>query len=189
VWADRPFAQRQAEARALLAQAGYGPGHPLKLELKTASATDSMLLTQAVQADWRDIGVEASILQTESQILFADLNARNFQVGFVSWIADFDDPLTFLGLFQSQTGAQNYGDYANPAYDALLAAADREPDAGRRAAILARAEQVMLNDEAVAPVYFGVSRSLVNPRVSGWVGNIENRHRARWLCVRGAHGS
>jgi oligopeptide transport system substrate-binding protein len=186
VWAGKPFAQRKADARALLAQAGYGPTHPLRLELKTATATDSMLLTQAVQADWRAIGVEARIAQTESQILFADLNARNFQVGFVSWIADFDDPLTFLGLFQSKTGAQNYGDYANPAYDALLAAADREPDGRRRAAILARAEQRMLDDEAVAPVYFGVSRNLVNPRVTGWEGNLENRHRARWLCVRGA---
>ncbi|HKR88990.1 MAG TPA: peptide ABC transporter substrate-binding protein [Phenylobacterium sp.] len=183
-WAGKSFAARQAEARALLAQAGYGPDNPLKLELKTATATDSMLLSQAVQADWRAIGVEAKILQTESQILFADLNARNFQVGFVNWIADFDDPLTFLGLFQSTTGAQNYGDYANPAYDALLAAADQEPDAKRRAALLARAEQTMLNDEAVAPVYFGVTRNLVSPRVTGWEGNMENRHRARWLCVR-----
>lgn len=186
VWARKSFAARQAEARALLAQAGYGPNRPLKLELKTATATDSLLLTQAVQADWRAIGVDAKILQTESQILFADLNARNFQVGFVSWIADYDDPLTFLGLFQSSTGAQNYGDYANPAYDALLAAADQQPDARKRAALLARAEQILLNDEGIAPVYFGVSRSLVNPRVTGWDGNIENRHRARWLCVRGS---
>jgi oligopeptide transport system substrate-binding protein len=44
----------------------------------------------------------------------------------------------------------------------------------------------MLSDEAVAPVYFGVSRALVNPRVTGWVDNIQHRHRARWLCVRGA---
>lgn len=186
VWAGKSFAARQAEARALLAEAGYGPNNPLKLELKTATATDSILLTQAVQADWRAIGVDAKILQTEGQILFADLNARNYQVGFVSWIADYDDPLTFLGLFQSTTGAQNYGDYASPAYDALLAAADQEPDARRRAALLARAEQTMLNDEAVAPVYFGVSRALVNPRVTGWVDNIQHRHRARWLCVRGA---
>jgi oligopeptide transport system substrate-binding protein len=185
-WASKAFAQRQAEARALLVQAGYGPRRPLRIELKTATATDSLLLTQAVQADWRAIGVEAKILQTESQILFADLNARNFQVGFVSWIADYDDPLTFLGLFQSATGAQNYGDYANPAYDALLAAADQQPDAGKRAALLARAEQTMLDDEAVAPVYFGVSRGLVSPAVTGWQDNIENRHRARWLCVRGA---
>lgn len=189
IWARRSFAARQAEARALLAQAGYGPDHPLRLELKTATLTDSLLLGQAVQADWRAIGVDARTVQSEAQILFVDLNARNFQVALVSWIGDFNDPLTFLGLFQSTTGAQNYGDYRNPAYDALLAAADQQPDATRRTALLAQAEQTMLNDEAVAPVYFGVSRSLVNPRVTGWADNIEHRHRARWLCVRpGAAG-
>jgi oligopeptide transport system substrate-binding protein len=186
VWARKSLAARQSEARALLAQAGYGPGRPLKLNFKVATATDSLLLAQAVQADWRAVGVEASILQTEGQILFADLNARNFQVAFVSWIGDFNDPLTFLGLFQSSTGAQNYGDYGNPAYDRLLAAADQEPDAGRRTALLGQADQTLLHDEAIAPVYYGVSRSLVNPRVTGWVDNIQHRHRARWLCVRPA---
>ena len=183
-WAGKSLAARQAQARALLAQAGYGPGRPLKLELKTSTLTDSLLLAQAVQADWRAVGVEARTVQSEGQILFADLRARNFQVAFVSWIGDFNDPLTFLGLFQSTTGAQNYGDYRNPAYDGLLAAADREADAGRRTALLGRAEQTLLNDEAVAPIYFGVSRSLVNPRITGWGGNIQNRHRARWLCVK-----
>jgi oligopeptide transport system substrate-binding protein len=186
VWARKSLAARQSEARALLAQAGYGPGRPLKLDFKVATATDSLLLAQAVQADWRAVGVEASILQTEGQILFADLNARNFQVAFVSWIGDFNDPLTFLGLFQSNTGAQNYGDYNNPAYDRLLAAADQEPNAGRRTALLGQAEQTLLHDEAIAPVYYGVSRSLVNPRVTGWVDNIQHRHRARWLCVKPA---
>jgi oligopeptide transport system substrate-binding protein len=189
VWAHKPLAARQAEARALLAQAGFGPDRPLKVELKTAGVTDSLLLAQAMQADWRAIGVDARLLQSEGQILFADLRARNFQVAFVSWIGDFNDPLTFLGLFQSTTGAQNYGDYRNPAYDALLAAADQEPDARRRATVLARAEQTLMDDEAVAPIYFGVSRGLVNPRVTGWVDNIEHRHRARWLCVNPGRGA
>lgn len=183
-WAAKPFPARQAEARALLAQAGYGPHRPLKLEIKTAMNSDSMLLMEAVQADWRAIGVEATILQNEGQILFAAYRERDFQVGGMQWYADFNDPVTFLGLLKSDTGAQNYGDYDNPAYDALLAAADREPDAAKRAGILARAEQLMLDDEGMAPLYFVVNRNLVSPRVTGWVDNAENFHRARWLCVK-----
>jgi len=183
VWAGAPLAERQAQARALLAAAGYGPANPLKIELKTATASDSVLIAQAVQADWRAVGVEARIQQNEGQILFADLRARNFQTALVSWVADFNDPLTFLGLFQSRTGAQNYGDYKNPAYDALLAKAEQQTDAGARADILAKAEQLMLSEETVGPIYFGVSRSLVSPKVTGWVDNIENKHRARWLCA------
>jgi oligopeptide transport system substrate-binding protein len=188
-WASLSLAERQSAARRLLAEAGYGPGRPLKIELASSSAGENILLAQAVQADWRTIGVEAKITQAESQILFADLRLRNFQTAVVSWVADYDDPMTFLALFRSDTGAQNYGDYRSATYDSLLNAADAEADAGKRAAILARAEQVLLDDEGVAPVYFGVSRALVNPRVTGWVDNLENSHRARWLCVRGAHPS
>jgi oligopeptide transport system substrate-binding protein len=183
-WAGEAFAQRQIEARALLAQAGYGPKHPLKLEMKTANATETQLLVEAVQADWRSIGVEATIVQNEGQIAFAAYRERDFQVGAMSWFADFDDPITYLGLLKSDTGAQNYGDYKNPTYDALLAEADNEPDGARRAQILKRAEQTMLDDEGLVPIGFNVSRSLVNPRVSGWVDNPLNIHRARWLCAK-----
>lgn len=191
VWAGRPLAERQAQARALLAQAGYGPDRPLKIELKTATASDSLLLALAVQADWRAIGVEARVAQNESQILFANLRARDFQTALVNWSADYDDPLTFLEIFQSNTGSQNYGDYRNPAYDRLLAAAAQEPNAAKRLATLAQAEQLALADEAFGPIYFWVSRNLVSPRVSGFVDNVANKHRARWLCLakgRGAEG-
>src|SRR6185312_8588488 len=183
-WAAESFAQRQIEAKALLAQTGFTPKHPLKIELKTQNTTDALLLAEAVQADWRAIGVEATIAQNESQIAFAAYRNRDFQVGGMSWYADFNDPVTFLGLLKSDVGAQNYGDYKNPAYDALLAEADQEPDEAKRAQILARAEQTMLDDEGIAPIYFVVNRNIVNPKITGWVANSENFHRARWLCVK-----
>ncbi|MAK81877.1 MAG: peptide ABC transporter substrate-binding protein, partial [Phenylobacterium sp.] len=84
----------------------------------------------------------------------------------------------------SQTGAQNYGDYASPAYDALLAQAAAEPDLAARAAILARAEALMLGQDALIPVLFVVNKALVSPKVTGWVDNIANFHRSRWLCAQ-----
>jgi len=183
-WADSSLAQRQIEAKALLAQAGYNAENPLKLEIKAASATDTLLLVEAIQADWRAIGVEVRLAQNDSSVAFAAYRNRDFDVGSMSWYADFNDPVTFLGLLKSDTGAQNYGDYKNPAYDALLAQADLEPDEAKRAAILARAEQMMLDDEGTAPLFFVVNRNLINPKITGWVANSANFHRARWLCVK-----
>lgn len=183
VWADKPLAERQAEARKLLAAAGYGPDRGLSFELKIANSPDTILLASAVQADWAAIGVDARIAQNEGQVAFAAYRNRDFGIGVMSWFADFNDPVTFLALMKSDTGGQNYGDYKNPAYDALLNAADREPDGGKRAGILKRAEQMMLADEAIAPIYYVVSRNLVSPKVTGWVDNVSNFHRARWLCV------
>lgn len=183
-WAGLSFEARQAEARRLLAEAGYSAKRPLRIAILTANNTDSLLLMEAVQADWRAVGVEVKLEQNESGVAFAQYRNRNFQVGSMSWVGDFNDPVTFLGLMKSDTGAQNYGDYKNAAYDALLAQADQEPDEAKRAALLAQAEQRMLDDEGMLPMYFAVNRNLVNPRITGWVDNAPNFHRARWLCFR-----
>ncbi len=183
-WAGWSLARRQSEARRLLSDAGYGPTRPLSVELKLPNYSDSMLITPAIQADWKDIGVKATLLQNEAQIAYDSYRNRDFQVATANWTADFDDPITFLGLMQSKTGQQNYSDYANPAYDALLARADNEPDASRRAALLAQAEQLILDDASIAPIYFTVSRDLVNPAITGWVDNVIDVHRSRYLCLR-----
>jgi len=184
-WASWPFAKRQAEARRLLAAAGYGPNHPLRLEIKHRNSADPMLFMPAIQADWKEIGVDASLAQEEGQIAYADYRVRNFQVADAGWVADFNDAMSFLYLQQSSTGSQNYGDYNNPTYDALLAKADNEPDVAKRAGYLAEAERIMLEDAPVAPIYFYVNKNLVNPRLTGWVDNIIDHHRTRYLCVAG----
>jgi oligopeptide transport system substrate-binding protein len=183
-WSRLSYPERQAEARRLLAAAGYGPERPLEIELKVSNSPGAATVTEAIQADWKTIGVKTRLARNEGQILLNAYRNRDFEVGSLLWFADYDDPLTFLELFKSDTGAQNYGDYKNPAYDALLARADQEPDVAKRAELLRAAEQLMLDADAVAPLYFDVNRALVNPRITGWVDNATHTHRARWLCVK-----
>ena len=185
-WADIPLEKRQAEARRLLAEAGYGPGNPLSIEIKVGNSPDNLLLSQAVAADWTALGLKVSTVQNEGQIAFAAYRQKDFQVGMMSWYADFNDPLTVLGLFRSDTGQQNYSAYNNPRYDALLDRADLEPDAQKRGRILAEAEQLLLDEEGILPVFQVVSRALVSPRITGWTDNVENFHRARWVCLKPA---
>ena len=184
-WADWPLERRQAEARRLLAQAGYGPAHPLSLDVTFPNTPDPMLYTPAIQNDWKSIGVKANLMLNETQIAFESYKTRDFQVGVASWAGDYNDPMTFLALMASGTGQQNYSDYSNPTYDGLLSRADHEVDVAARADDLARAEQIMLQDASVAPLYFTVSRNLVRPDITGWVDNITDTHRSRYLCVKG----
>jgi oligopeptide transport system substrate-binding protein len=185
-WASWPLERRQVEARRLLAQAGYGPGRPLKLEIKHRNTPDPMLVMPAIQADWKQIGVEARLAQNEAQIAYASYRNRDFEVADAAWVADFNDAQSFLYLLHSSTGAQNYGDYKSPVFDAFIAKADHEPDVKARAAYLAQAERTMLDDATVAPTYFIVNKNLVNPKITGFVDNIVDHHRTRWLCVKGA---
>ena len=182
-WARWSLKRRQTEARRLLAEAGYGPRRPLRIDIKHRNTPDPMTFMPAVQADWKEIGVLATLTQNETQIAYQSYRLRDFDVADAAWIADYNDPMSFLYLQQSSTGLQNYGDYDNPAYDALLAKADNEPDAARRAAYLAQAERIMLTDAPIAPIYFYVNKNLVRPGVTGWVDNLVDHHRARYLCA------
>jgi oligopeptide transport system substrate-binding protein len=184
-WASWPLAQRQAEARRLMAEAGYGPGHPLKVEINIRGSVDPALWASSVQADWKAIGAVADLTRAETQVAYADFNAGNFQIADAGWVADFDDPMTFLGLLRSDTGPQNYGQYSNPAYDHLLDQANAEPDLNKRAALMAEAEHIMLEDAAVAPIWFNINYNLVNPHVTGWVDNIGDKHPSQYLCFAG----
>jgi oligopeptide transport system substrate-binding protein len=186
VWGSWPLARRVAAARALMRQAGYGPDHPLKLDMKMFASPTTLTFAQAIQADLQGVWVDTTFRQEDGAVIFTSFNMRDFQLGLVGWVADYDDPMTFLGLMKSNTGAQNYGDYHNPAYDALLDKADHEPDGAKRAQYLAAAEQLILNDAEVAPVYTGVNLNLVNPRITGWVDNDSDVHPVRDLCLNAA---
>ncbi len=185
-WAPWPLARRQAQAKRLLAAAGYTAAHPLKIDLKYSNGSDNDLVAPDLQSDWRAIGVQTSLSPVESQILYQDLHIRDSQVGLASWSADFDDPLTFLNLFKSDAGQQNYGDYKNRAYDGLLAGADQQTDLKARAALLEQAEALPMNDVNEAPIYGYATRALLNPDVTGWVDNLPGFHPKRWMCLKDA---
>ena len=184
-WASWSLDKRQAEARRLLAAAGYGPGHPLKFELKQRNTADPMLIYPAIQADWRAIGVEAALVPEESQIAYADYKSRNFQAADAAWIADFNDPMSFLSLMKSNAGIQNYSDYMNPAFDALLDKADHDNDIVQRGQDLKQAELIAMEDATIAPIFHYVSKNLVSPKLTGWIPNIADWHRTRYLCFVG----
>jgi oligopeptide transport system substrate-binding protein len=181
-WGNWPLEQRQAEARRLLAAAGFGPDHPLSLELKTFNSPISLLVMESVQSDLKTVGVSVHMRQEEGIVALQSFEIRDFQLGDVGWIADYNDPMTYLTLMKSDTGAQNYGDYKNAAYDALLDKADNEPNAATRTQYLARAEQMVLDDADVIPLLVGDNLNLVNPHITGWVDNDSDIHPIRYLC-------
>lgn len=179
-WADWPLAQRQAEARRLLAAAGYGPGHPLKILIKHRNSADPTLFLPSIQNDWKAIGVRAELQQNDVQVAYMEYELHDFQVGDAGWLAP--DGLAYLDIMRSNTGANNFGQYANPAYDAELDAASDSADLQVRAAHMRKAEAILLADAPFAPVYYIASRNLVNPHITGWINNPIDTHGSQWLC-------
>lgn len=183
-WADIPIDQRRENARQLLMDAGYGPDNPFEFEYTYRNSSDNPRIAPVVQQDWESIAdwVNVSVTQIEGQIHYENLRAGDFQVGDGGWIADFNDAYNFLYLGETQSIPMNYSRYSNPAYDSLIAAANRELDMEVRASMLAEAEQMLIDDMPIIPIVFYVNKALVNPRVTGWNDNVLHLHRSRYLC-------
>ncbi len=177
------FQNRQEEARKLLAAAGFGGANPLAFDYNMQNTTEAKMVAVALQSMWKEVGIDVRLTASETQIHYSLLRKRDFTAAWAGWVADYRDPRNYLFLFESSTRDMNFGDYTNPAYDRLVVQSDHEKDPAKRFALLTRAEQTLLDDIAIAPVYYGVTRDLVSTQVKGWVSNNVNINRSRYLAL------
>lgn len=178
-----PYPERVKQAQALMRQAGYGPGNPLKttLLLRSASA-DPRRIAAAVQQMWRAIYVDLQIVQTDVAVFYDKVQQHDFDIAQAGWVADFDDASTFLDLLRTGN-PNNYGLYKNPAYDALLDKANQQVDVEARGELLKQAEATAMKDHAWIPLYFWVSHAITHPYVKNWLPTANDIRRTRWLSL------
>jgi oligopeptide transport system substrate-binding protein len=158
-------------ARKLLAEAGYpgGKGFP-KVEFLTIPQETQQRIAEAFQERWRrELGVEVVIIQKEFKMFLAAINdlSRDYTFARGKWTAEYPDPLTFISIFTTGNGINGTG-WTDPAYDALVNAANAELDPTKRHAGLQKAESYLLEHTPIAPVYWGTRTTLVQSSVRGW---------------------
>ena len=182
-WAALALPDRIARAKALIAEAGFGPDKPLKIELSYPESEDYRLALTAIGGMWSKLGLEISFAGEENRVFNAALRDREHQIAYTDWIADYPDPTTFLDTLKSDAGEENASDYKNPAYDALLAQAAATLDPAERLGLLEKAELMANNDAAVIPVAYETRPMLVSPRVHGYIGNPIDENLSRDLSL------
>jgi oligopeptide transport system substrate-binding protein len=182
-WKDMPYQERLAKAKELMAEAGFGADNPLRLQLRYNTSETHKKVAIAVAAMWKQLGVEAELFNSEVKVHYNDLQEGDFQVARAAWIADYNDAQNFLYLMDSSTGVLNYAGYASEEFDRLMGEAAATADLEARAELLRQAEAVAMADMPNIPLYYFVSKDLVATHVQGWVDNIKDIHRTRWLSV------
>ena len=159
------YEQAKEEAQQALAEAGYpnGEGFP-HFEYLLNEDAGNALIAEAVQQMWKDVlNVSAELRTAEWSVVLVDRRGGHYEVGRAGWIADFNDPVTMLGLFVSSS-ANNDTFYANPDFDALIAASAVETDPAARSQLLHQAEDIMIGqDWACAPLYYYTAERAADP--------------------------
>ncbi|MDR0879964.1 MAG: ABC transporter substrate-binding protein [Clostridioides sp.] len=94
---------------------------------------------------------------------------REYQIVMAGWSPDYPDPLTFLDTMVTGKKKSNSTGYSNKEYDKLIDQAKRETDINKSWALYAKAEELMLKDMYIAPLYQRTEAYLQNPNVKGIV--------------------
>ena len=177
--------RREAEARRLYEAAGYGEGRAPDIELLYNDSGDNRRIALAVQAMWEDVlGFRAPLRGEEFQVMLQTIRTgADTSVFRLSWIADYQDPHSFLTMFESGHSSNLTG-YASDAFDALMADARLARTERQRLSRLADAEALLLDDQPIIPVYWWVSKRLVAPEVQGWRDHPMDIHLSRHLSLR-----
>lgn len=176
------FAERQAMARQLLTDAGYGPDKPLTFELVYDTQEENRKIMVAVAAMWQAVGVRAELTNVEFSMLNRKVRTRDYQVARWFYIASFDDAYAFLQLFL-QSNPNNWPGVKSDEYDELLQLSNLETDVGARQLLLEQAEQVLMEQYPLLPISFYVGRRLISPRVKGWVDSPGGPTASRYLWL------
>lgn len=182
---DLPPVDRDEEAKALLNEAGFGPGSkPLKVEIRFNMTDNNRATVVAIAEQWKRIGIETTQIHTDAKTHFAHLReGGDFDVARAGWIGDYSDPHNFLFLLESDAVGLNYAKYKNLDYDDLMRKAATESNKDERTKVLFAAETIIMRDLPYIPVLYYGSKNIVSSKLVGWETNLKDVHPTRFLSL------
>lgn len=171
------------KTRALLAEAGFPEGKGLPaIKLTTIAVYGEIANFIAKQLEESGIKVQVEIVQKS---LLLEMTAGSKAVFFRgSWIADYPDAENYLSVFYSKNPAPpNYTRYNNPAFDALFEKAIQETNDSIRYELYRKADELIVQDAPIIPLWYDKVVRLVQPNVKGFKTNALNLLELRRVSI------
>ncbi len=170
--------------RHLLAEAGYPGGKGLpSIKLLTIAIYADMANFIAKQLEESGIPVQVEVVQKSLLLTMTSSSTASFFRG--SWIADYPDAENYLSVFYSKNPAPpNYTRYNNPVFDKVFEKALMETNDSLRYELYQQADQIMIDDAPVVPLWYDKVVRLVQPNVSGFPANAVNLLELRHTIIK-----
>lgn len=156
-----------AKAKELLKEAGYENGNGIPtIELMYNSEGTHKDICQIIQQNWEEIGVNVELTNQEWAVFLNTRQQGDYQIARHGWIGDYIDPMTFLDLWVTGGGNNDCG-FSNARYDELIAAAKVETDSAKRLEMLREAEDILMDEMPILPIYYYTTVTAANENVKG----------------------
>ncbi len=176
-----------ARARRLLAEAGFPGGKGMrKIQILFNTSEDHRRIAEAIQGMWqKELGIEVELDNQEWGSYLEASTKLRYDVARRSWIGDYPDPYTFLSIMAAGDGNNRTG-WSDGEYDRLMHESTREADAGRRLALLRRAEEIIVARGPLIPIYHYVTYEQIKPYMRGLYQNPLDQHDLKFVSIH--HG-
>lgn len=181
-YADKSQLDREDEAKAVLAELGYGPDKPLKMEIRYNTSENHKNTAVAIQEQLKPLGIDVTMVNTDTKTHYGLLEqGGDYDVARAGWIADYKDPETFLGISRKASG-NNYSHFNNPDFEKKMdEAAAAGADPAKRMALLSEAEKVVVDNVGNIPLLYYNFKNVVSPKLAGFDDNVMDVHPSRFI--------
>ncbi|MBN2069401.1 MAG: peptide ABC transporter substrate-binding protein [Opitutales bacterium] len=170
------------KARQLLAEAGYpgGEGFP-PLEILINTDEGHRQLAEVMQQIWsKELGIHVTILNQEWKVFLESQNKMDYDISRSGWIGDYMDPGTFLDMWTTGNGNNQTG-WSNSDYDRIILEARMARNQQARYEKLFEAEQILLKELPIVPVYWYTTKHLMDPRLRGYYPKLLDNHPYKYM--------
>jgi oligopeptide transport system substrate-binding protein len=160
------------KARVLLEESKYGGGElPSIVFTVSGYGSDISERVSGLVQMWEDtLGVKITIQNIEpSHYQEAIDSGKHGQLISEGWCADYPDPENFADILFHSDVDMNRSNYVNPELNDLLEKARVEKDVTRRMDLYAKAEEIIVNDAPAVFLAHGMSHTLVQPFIGGYI--------------------
>jgi peptide/nickel transport system substrate-binding protein len=172
-----------SKAQQYLAKAGYpgGKGFPrLTLNLNSGGGTENLLVAEAVQkmiSENLNVNIDLSVTGRAQH--FRQVSLGQVEFWRDSWLADYYDPENFLCLFYGKLvpddidseSHYNSTRYKNDEFDNLYKNAIKESDVEKRMKLYCKADQKIMDDAVIIPLYYDKTIRLLQLYVKNFPAN------------------
>jgi peptide/nickel transport system substrate-binding protein len=159
-------------ARKLLTEAGFTNNFPT---IKLYTIPNYSDIASYIARQLEDVGFKVQVDVVQKALLL-ELTSNSRAMFFRgSWIADYPDAENYLSVFYSKNPAPpNYTRYKNPEFDAVFEKALAETNDSLRYQLYRQADQIVMNDAPVVPLWYDEVVHLVQPWVYSFEANALN---------------
>jgi oligopeptide transport system substrate-binding protein len=172
------------QAKKLLAEAGYpnGEGFP-KTSIIFNTSENHRAVAAAIQEMWRKhLNIDVGLDNQEWKVYLDSQRSKNYHLSRAGWIGDYIDPNSFLDMWTSWS-QQNQTGWSSEKYDQLILEAAKTKEIEARLERFQQAEEILLAEAPILPIYIYTRIYLLNQGVKGWNPTYLDHHPYKHLYL------